>query len=444
MPNYFKSYDIRGKYKIDFDERDAYKIGFFLPKLMSAEKILVGRDGRISSPALFRALCEGITDSGADVASIGVVTTPMVYYFTDKYGYKASIQITASHNSKEYNGFKISGEGAKPVGYDNGLDVLERMVENEIPVPAAKRGNIAEFDVKQEYIDFMKSKMPDISGLKIAVDGSNGAACGIMHEIFGDSVIYINDVTDGKFPAHNPNPLEECNTKQLKETVKAQGADIGIIFDGDGDRVAFVDENGRYISPDLMIAVIAEECITEKGQYVLHDIRTSWSVSEYVRKLGAIPVIWKVGHVHAKKKMSEIGATVGGELAGHYYFKEFMNCDSGILAAIKVLTHLVKSGKKMSEIVDGIVKYVSTGEVNFEIKQKDEAAAALVSWAKETEKPTKIYDFDGYRIEYDDWWFNVRRSNTEDFLRIVVEAKNTEILEEKYKKIKEIINSFTA
>ncbi len=438
MAGYFKSYDIRGKYKIDFDEEEAYKIGFFLPKLLKTDKILVGRDGRLSSPALYEALVCGITDSGADVLNIGVSTTPMVYYFTEKLGVGGSVQITASHNSKEYNGFKISKTHARPVGYANGLNVLEEYINSEEIVVALEKGKIYNLDVKNEYIEFMKSKLGDISEKKVVIDCSNGATCTVAPEIFGSNVIYLNSHLDGNFPAHEPNPLEEENTNQLKKAVIENGADIGIIFDGDGDRVVFVNEKGEFISPDLITAVLAEEC-AKKGDTVIYDIRTSKSVDEYIKKLGADTYMWKVGHVNAKAKLREIDAVLGGELAGHYYFKEFTNCDSGILAAIKVLGFVKKLQTPFSQKISEISKYAYSGEINFRIKDKEGAINALLRWA---ENPEKVYDFDGYRIEFPDRWFNIRVSNTEDYLRLVAEANTEDILNKMLSEITDILEKF--
>lgn len=446
MGNIFKAYDIRGKYKEEFDEKDAYKIGFFIPEILNTQNILVGRDGRTSSPALFKALCDGITDAGANVYELGIVTTPMVYYFTDKYNFDCSVQITASHNPENYNGFKISKRGARPVGYDTGLSRLEHSVKEHEVLIKEKKGKIIDFSKKDEYAEFMKSKCEDISGFKIVMDCSNGAVCKIVSDIFGNDVIYINNELDGTFPNHNPNPLEEENTSQLKQKVLETNADIGVIFDGDGDRVAFIDEKGRFISPDLITAVLAQACIENPGDMVLYDIRSSWSVEKYVKKLGGKSFMWKVGHVYAKEKMREIDAVVGGELAGHYYFKEFMCCDSGILATIKVLQQLKiakKDNKAISDIIEDISKYYYSGEINFKIKNKEEAIDKLLIWSDMVDMPKQLYTFDGYRIEYENWWYNVRISNTENYLRIVVEADAKEVMQKRVKQIKEILDDYT-
>lgn len=444
MSGIFKQYDIRGVYGEALTDETAYKIGFFLPQLLDTQKVLVGMDGRLSSPQLFDNLSRGIIDAGSDVYFLGTATTPMIYYFTDRYGFNASVQITASHNPKEYNGFKISKSGARPVGYDTGLARLEHLVEAHEPSPMQSRGKIINFNKHSEYTKYMKNQLPDMSGFKIAMDGSNGAVCSIFKEIFGSGVLYINDIMDGNFPNHNPNPLEQENAQQMMEFVRSRGCDIGVVFDGDGDRAAFVDEKGCYISPDLITAVLAEECVTSNDDIVIYDVRTSKSVEKHIEKLGARPYMWKVGHVFAKDKMRELGAVLGGELAGHYYFKDFMNCDSAVLAAIKVFSSLKRrSSETLSQIIHRISVYSYSGEINFKIKDKHSAMESLLMWADTIGSPVQVYNFDGYRAEYSDWWFNVRISNTEDYLRLVAEAENDALLNKRLHQIKQILNKYT-
>jgi phosphomannomutase len=441
----FKAYDIRGIYNEGFNIEDVYKIGFFIPKLLKAQKVLVGHDTRISSPEIFEMLSKGITDSGADVYYIGLSTTPMVYFATAEFGFDASVQITASHNSKEYNGFKISKTSALPVGYDTGLKELEKMVNNEEIIVSEKKGRIIKYEVKNKYISFLKEKLNDISNIKIAVDCSNGMASILIREILGDNVIYLYDELDGNFPNHEPNPLLEENVADLKKAVIDNKCDIGVIFDGDADRVIFVDEGGNFISPDLIIGVLAEYYLKKEKGKVLHDIRTSKSVSEYIEKLGGTPVMWKVGHAFAKMKMREEKCIVGGELAGHYYFRDFFSCDSGVLASLLVLnvvSKMKKEQKKISELINEIVTYVYSGEINFKLEKKQEAIEALKKDTCKSEDPVAIYDFDGYRIEFKDWWFNVRLSNTEPYLRLVTEAKTKDMLEEKLLLLEKIIENY--
>lgn len=444
--NAFKAYDIRGVYNKDFNKEDVYKIGYFLPELLEAEKVLVGYDDRESTPEVFEALAEGITDRGADVYKIGYATTPMVYYGTAKHGYKASVMITASHNPPEYNGLKISRENALPVGYDSGLKELEEMIENrEIePVSKKKKGSILEHNIKDEYIEFQKSYLPDLSELDISIDISNGMTAIIADEILGDEPHYIYNELDGTFPNHEANPLTAENREDLKDLLLENNSDIGLIFDGDGDRVMFLDENGEFISPDLIIALLAEYYISQgKGKNILCDIRTSWSVTEHIKELGGEYFLWKVGHAYAKLKLREIDGICGGELAGHYYYKDFFYCDSGMLTALIVLNvaaRLKKEGKTISELIAEFDKYASSGEVNFKIDNKKEVMERLKDYYLNKEEPNEFYDFDGYRLEYNDWWFNVRPSNTEPYLRLVVEASTQELLDQKLEEIEKVMD----
>ena len=253
----FHAYDIRGIYNVDFDKDTAYKTGFFLPELLSADKVLVGRDCRTSSDEIHEYLLKGLTDAGADVYDIGLSTTPMVYFGTANYGFKASVQITASHNPAEYNGMKVSRENALPVGFDNGLgQIQDWILSGRECVPAQKKGAVHPMDIRQDYLDFLLKYKEDYSGLKIAMDVSNGMASLFVHDIFGNQPAYIFDKMDGRFPNHEPNPLVQKNVEALKRLVAETNADIGVIYDGDADRVMFVDENSRFISPDLMIAVL--------------------------------------------------------------------------------------------------------------------------------------------------------------------------------------------
>jgi phosphomannomutase len=442
----FKAYDIRGVYNRDFDKKDVYRIGFFLPGLLEAKEVLVGRDVRTSTEEIFTALCDGITDAGADVCDMGLATTPMVYFGTAHYGFSASVQITASHNPKEYNGLKVSRSGALPVGYESGLAELEKLIAEGQVTPAEKKGRVTSYEVRSDYLEFLSHYVPDgLEALNFSVDCSNGMASLVVKDLLGDRPHYLYDTLDGTFPNHEPNPLEEENVTDLKNAVRQRGDDLGIIFDGDADRVMFVDEQGRFIPPDLIIAVLGLYYLKREKGNVLQDIRTSRSVSEYIRNLGGTPHTWKVGHAYAKLKLREIGAVYGGELAGHYYFRDFHNCDSGLLAALLVLNVLLeqkRQGRRVSELIDEIKVYANSGEINYRIEEKRRAMEALKERFTAAEQPTALLDFDGYRIEYPSWWFNVRPSNTEPYLRLVVEAKTEEELQQRLQEIDSVLNEF--
>ncbi|MBR2163202.1 MAG: phosphomannomutase/phosphoglucomutase [Bacteroidales bacterium] len=441
----FHAYDIRGIYNVDFDKEVAYKVGYFLPELLSADKVLVGRDARVSSPEIHEYLLKGITDAGADVYDIGLSTTPMVYFGTANYGFKASVQITASHNPAEYNGLKVSRENALPVGLDTGLGQIKEWVEGGREcVPAAVKGQVRPMDIKADYLAFLLKYKGDWSGLKIAMDVSNGMASLFVRDIFGDSPSYIYEEMDGSFPNHEPNPLVQKNVEALKKLVAETSSDIGVIFDGDADRVMFVDENSRFISPDLMIAVLGHYFLEERGEkgYIHQDIRSSKAVGEYLAPMGGIMNTWRVGRAYAALKLREIDGVYGGELAGHYYFRDFFYSDSGLLAAILILNVVAKmkaQGVSLSQLIARIEKYQNSGEINFRIEDKKGAMDAVRDYFMSTEQSTAYMDFDGYRVEFPEWWFNIRPSNTEPYLRFLCEATSAELLEEKVAMVRKIL-----
>lgn len=441
----FHAYDIRGIYNKDFNKDDAYRIGYFLVGQLGVDKVLVGRDVRVSSDEVFEYLSKGITDAGADVYDIGLSTTPMVYYSTARYGFGASVQITASHNSKEYNGMKVSRENALPVGYDAGLNEIEDKMKAGVPiVVSSKPGEIKQMHVRDEYIKFLRQYVQDYSHMRIGIDCSNGMAALLIKDLLGDAPIYIYDELDGTFPNHEPNPLVPKNVVDLQNLVKKEKCDIGIIFDGDADRVMFVDENGRFISPDLMIALLGHYFLEERGEtgLVLQDIRTSKAVGEYLKPMGGEMRTWRVGRAFAAHKLREIKGIYGGELAGHYYFRDFYYSDSGLMACLLILNVISKfknRGIALSQAIAKIETYANSGEINFKIERKKEAMDAVRDHFTAQEEPTASFDFDGYRVEFPDWWFNIRPSNTEPYLRFIAEAKNSELLKEKVEKVKEIV-----
>lgn len=439
----FKAYDIRGIYNRDFDKKTAYKIGFFLKELFDASEIAVCRDKRLSSDEIFENLCKGICDSGATVYDYGYTTTPMSYYISINKGYKTTVMITASHNPKEYNGFKISGPGGAPVGKEEGLLKLEELVCGGEIIPSEEKGKIISSSIKEEYVSFMKKKLKKVSNLNITVDCSSGMAGLIAEDIFGKKASYLLNEPDGEFKVHSPNPLEEDARRLITEEVVKNKSDIGIIFDGDADRVMFIDNKGRFVSPDLMINVLAYALVNGNGERVVCDIRSSKSCSDYIKLLGGEPYIWKVGHVFAKKKLREIDAIYGGELAGHYYFKEFGYCDSAVLAAIYILNTVAEWKRDhihLADFIDEFSSWTSSGELNFKIENKEEIMKK-VKEKYEKENVIKFYDFDGIRFDFDDWWFNMRKSNTEPYLRLVVEANSKSLLDEKIEEISGLIQN---
>jgi len=443
----FHAYDIRGIWGKDWDLDIAYKVGYFIPELLKTDKVLVGRDCRVSSDEIHDAVLKGINDAGADVYDIGLSSTPMVYFGTANYGFDASVQITASHNPAEYNGMKVSTTDAQAVGFDAGLGQIKAWIDEGKPTPAAeKRGQVFHKEIMADYLAFMRKFVKDYSSLTVAMDLSNGMANLFAKEIFGtgSNFHYLFDTLDGRFPNHEPNPLIEKNCYPLEEKVREVGADAGVIYDGDADRVMFVDEKGTFISPDLMIALMGRYFVGERGLkgLVLQDIRSSKAVGEYLSPMGCEMRTWKVGRAFAAKKLREIDGVWGGELAGHYYFRDFFYSDSGLLASIillNIVADLKKEGKKLSQAIAEIVRYQNSGEINYRVEDKKGAMDAVKDYFMGKETSTAFMDFDGYRVEFPDWWFNIRPSNTEPYLRFICEATSQELLKAKIAEADEII-----
>ncbi len=445
----FHAYDIRGIWGKDWNLDIAYKVGYFIPILLKTNKVLVGRDCRVSSLEIHDAVIRGINDAGADVYDIGLSSTPMVYFGTANYGFDASVQITASHNPAEYNGMKVSTTDAQAVGYDAGLGQIKAWIDEGKPTPvAALRGGLFKKDIMEDYLAFMRKFVKDYSSLTIAMDLSNGMANLFAKEIFGTgkNIHYLFDTLDGRFPNHEPNPLIEKNCFPLEDKVREVGADAGVIYDGDADRVMFIDEKGQFISPDLMIALMGRYFVGERGLkgIVLQDIRSSKAVGEYLTPMGCTMETWKVGRAFAAKKLREIDGVWGGELAGHYYFRDFFYSDSGLLASVillNIVLDLKNEGKTLSQAIAEIVRYKNSGEINFRLEDKKGAMDAIKEHFMAAEKATAFMDFDGYRVEFPDWWFNIRPSNTEPYLRFICEATSDALLQEKIAQTEKILTT---
>ncbi|GHV45482.1 phosphomannomutase/phosphoglucomutase [Bacteroidia bacterium] len=442
----FKSYDIRGVWNKDFNAETVYKVGFFLPELLKADKVLVGRDVRTSSPEIFEALCKGITDAGVDVYDIGLSTTPLIYWATAKFEFNASVMITASHNPKEYNGLKVSGALAAPIGYDSGLRIIEQWIlDGKAITPKAEKGKIIDYNVYDAYINFQKQWISDFSNLKIAMDCSNGMSSLFVKKLYRTNISYIFDEMDGTFPNHEPNPLEPENIIQIQEKVKETKADIGVIFDGDADRVMFVDENSKFISPDLLIGILGNYFMrNHENAKALIDIRSSKAIPEYLYPMSVEVDMWKVGRANAAVKLREMDGLWGGELAGHYYFKDFYYSDSALMACsllLNIFADMKKHGISVSQAISKLATYANSGEINFKIEKKQEAMDAVRDYFMKAEKCIQYFDFDGYRLEFENWWLNIRPSNTEPYLRFLAEAKSDEKLKEVVAKSREIITA---
>lgn len=467
---FFKAYDMRGTFAADFDLGLVRRIGRALPKVVTPDgehrRWLVGRDCRVTSPDVVRELKAGLAESGAEVSDLGLCTTPMVYFFTAEGGYDASVMVTASHNPPTDNGLKVSSKGARPVGYADGLNKVEEMVakatEEIQPAPADANESRCDESALARYIAWQREATPDSSfaGLRYAVDCSCGMSSIFARELFPGAML-LNDRLDGRFPVHSPNPLKADAREQIAKAVRENGLDCGVIFDGDADRAMFVDERGEFVQPDYLIPVVArattgkvisnsEEVRTTGGRCkIIHDIRTSRGAIEALKEDGFEPVMVPVGHVFAKRALREIGALCGGELAGHYYFSEFHGCDSGVLAARRILAETARAkreGKTFSEMMAPISgRYANSGEVNFRVEDKTAAVGrALEAAAAKLPRQVSSSKMDGIRVEYAEGWFNLRASNTEPYLRLVAECDTKERLAEWMRILTDAIEGKTA
>lgn len=419
----FKAYDIRGIYGEQLNEDIAYKIGRAFAMYIGS-KIVVAKDNRLSSDSLFEALTRGITDQGSDVYNIGLSTSPMFYFAVSNLVCDGGVIITASHNPPQYNGFKMVRGDAMPLSGEDGIDQIKQLVE-ENNFSSSKKGNISTLDITDKYVNSFEIKKYN---LRVVVDTANSVSGLIVNRMFsGVSLFHLFSELDGSFPNHEPNPLEEKNIKDLREKVLEYGADIGIAFDGDGDRVFFVDEKGELISSDLIIALIAK-LIDKK---VLYDLRCSNIIKETARD----SVMWRVGHSFIKKKMKDEDIFFGGEYSGHYYLKQGSSYFESPYFVIYKLFEAMEN-KKLSELIAPFKKYYHSGELNFEVKDKQ----SIIEKVEKNYSYGKITKIDGVRIDFDDWWFLLRGSNTEPILRLIVEAKSKELLDSK---IKEIVPFFS-
>ncbi len=445
---FFKAYDMRGTFGVDFDLETVHKVGMALPQVVGGKRWLVGRDMRTTSVDVRGALVQGLTESEVSVTDMGLCTTPMVYFFTAQDDFDGSVMVTASHNPPTDNGMKVSKKTALPVGYADGLKDVERLVKSSDPGEWRVESGVTRVDYLPRYVAWMKERLPDVSNLKFAIDCSNGMSSILVKELFPTAEV-INDTLDGTFPAHSPNPLKAEAREQLAQLVREKGLDCGVIFDGDADRAMFVDETGAFIQPDYLIPVVARATLGHNNTVIasreaawqsnrpkiIHDVRTSRGAIEALREMGCEPVMVPVGHAFAKPILRERGAVCGGELAGHYYFSEFFGCDSGVLAAIRILGEVARAkaaGQTFSQMMAPITsRYANSGELNFRVEDKEAAIARVLAVAAEKLPPeVSRSNLDGVRIEYADGWINIRQSNTEPYLRLIAECKSAAQLAE--------------
>ncbi|MHC4568823.1 MAG: phosphomannomutase/phosphoglucomutase, partial [Planctomycetota bacterium] len=442
-PSIFKAYDIRGVYPGQVNEEGAWKIGCaaarFLPSLLrgiergqaNSHSLCVGRDMRTHSPAIAQALIDGVRSTGIGVIDVGMIDTPQMYFAINHLGTCGGIQVTASHNPAKYNGFKISGLEAKPIGADTGLRDIEHVALALLHTRGNATGSVQQRDLTEEYKKHvLKFLGPKTKKMKIAIDASNGMAGKMVPAIFEGlpvKIIKINFEHTGKFE-HEPNPMVEKNLAPVKAAVKKNKCALGFCFDGDADRLMTVDENGNTISCDQMTALLAPYFLEEYPKStIVYDLRSSRVVAEEIIAHGGTPRRERVGHSYMKKALRDSRAIFGGELSGHFYYRDNYYADSGMITLVHMINVISQADVPLSELIAPLKRYHNSGEMNFEVEDKQ----AKMDEFERRYSDGQIDHLDGVTVGYKDWWFNCRPSNTEPLLRLNIEAKTEELLEEK-------------
>ena len=442
----FKAYDIRGKVPSELNNELGYKIGRAFSKLTQAKKIVIGYDIRKSSLEISEALKNGLTDSGADVIDIGLCGTEMIYFSTPFFDADGGIMITASHNPSEYNGMKFVARGSVPVGYDSGLNEVEKMiVNNELGEISKTKGTVTKKEVMKEFITHLSQfyDAKKINSLKVVVNAGNGCAGLALDSLESKlpvKMIKMFNNPDGNFPNGVPNPMLEENRKPTIEIIKRENADLGVAWDGDYDRCFFFDEHGNFIEGYYIVGLLAKSILkNHPGEKIVHDPRLVWNTIEVVEKSGGKTVVSKSGHAFIKQKMREVNSIYGGEMSAHHYFRENAYSDSGMIPFLLILQLMSEEKKKLSELVDEMIAdYPCSGEINSTINDP----AGKIKEIEKKYSDGKIDHLDGVSIEYPDWRFNLRMSNTEPILRLNVESRGDEkLLKQKTDELLKIIRS---
>lgn len=445
-PGIFKAYDIRGIYPTQLDEDAAYAIGRAFATFLGVDTAIVGRDMRLSGPQMFEAVTNGLMDQGVNVINIGMVSTDQ-YYFACATLDQAGLMVTASHNPKEYNGFKMVKKMPQLLSGDSGIQDLRRIIETDTFAPQpARRGTMTEKDFSEDFVKYVLGLIDvgALAPLKVFADTGNGMVGPILKRVYERlpsiqlTGMYLDP--DGSLPNHGLDPLQPENRAELQQRVVAEGGDIGFAFDGDGDRFFTIDDRGGFVSGDFMTALMGQYFLEKyPGAKILYDVRASWAVPDLISAAGGIPLMERVGHAFIKARMDKEKAVFAGEVTGHYYFKDFFFADSGIVPSLIILEMLSKKKAKLSDLLQPLeAKYFISGEINTRISGD---VKAKVKELAETFKDGKVEWFDGVSVTYADWHFNVRPSNTEPLLRLNLEAKSKALMEEKRDQILKLIRS---
>jgi phosphomannomutase len=444
-PEIFKAYDIRGIYPDQLDRDVAYAIGRAFVTFLDVDKVIVGRDMRLSGPQMMDAVTRGIMDQGADVVNIGMVSTDQFYFACARLD-EAGVMVTASHNPKAYTGFKMVRRMPQLLSGDTGIQDLRRIIENDNFAEPTGQGSTTEEDLSEAFIEHVLGliDVDALAELKVIADTANGMVGPILERIYKHlpsidlTGMYLEP--DGNLPNHGLDPLQPENRAELQERVAAEGADVGFAFDGDGDRFFTIDDRGKFVAGDFMTALMGQHMLEKyPGSKILYDVRASWAVPDLIREAGGTPLVERVGHAYIKSRMAEEDAVFAGEVSGHYYFKDFFYADSGIIPSLVVLEMLSKNKTSLSDMLKPLEeKYFISGEINSRISGD---AQAKMEELAETFSDGEIEWLDGVSVTYKDWHFNVRPSNTEPLLRLNLEAKSKELMEEKRDQVLEFIRS---
>jgi phosphomannomutase len=446
-PSVFKAYDVRGLYPSELDEDGAARIGRAYVEHFEPRAVAVGHDMRLSSPSMTAALVAGLSGAGAEVVDLGLVGTEMLYFGVDSLALDGGICVTASHNPKDYTGLKIVRRGALPVGGDSGLAEIRERARSYDDLPPGDRSRVREEDIWPSFVEKVLSFIDAraVNPLRVVVDAANGMA-GVMLPPALDrlpqlEVVRCNFEPDGSFPNHEPNPLLPENREFVVRTTTEEGADLGVAYDGDADRCFFVDDTGEFVPGDFVTALLARSVLAkEPGAKVIYDVRASWAVPREIEQAGGIPLVNRVGHAFIKHRMRKEGAAFAGEVSAHYYFRDFAQADSGVVPFLLMLELLSRDGRKLSEILAPYrERYFLTGEINTPVADVPLTLQELKE--RYSAEGGRISHLDGLSVDFDDWHFNVRPSNTEPLLRLNLEALSPDLMEQKRDEVLALIRS---
>ncbi|MDZ4717667.1 MAG: phosphomannomutase/phosphoglucomutase [Roseiflexaceae bacterium] len=442
-PGIFKAYDIRGVYPTELNEEGAYAIGRAFVTFLQAEKVIVGHDMRLSGPSIFEQVTRGITDQGADVINIGLVSTDQFYFACSEYGLPG-MMVTASHNPKQYNGFKMVRQMPYLLSGNEGIQDLRRIVETDDFAPATKKGTISTADLSEQFIDavlgLIDIELLQGANLKVIADTGNGTVGPILKRVYERLPVTLVGMyldPDGNLPNHGLDPLQPANRAELEARVVSEGAAAGFAFDGDGDRFFTIDDRGQFVAGDYMTALLGQYLLTKKpGSKIVYDVRASWAVRDLISADGGTPLMERVGHAFIKRRMANEQALFGGEVTGHYYFQDFNYADSGLIPSLLIMEMIAKTGKPMSALLAQLeAKYFISGEINSTVadpKAKMEELAQRYA-------DGQIEHMDGISVTYPTWHFNVRASNTEPLMRLNLESLDRAEMEQKRDEVLAII-----